>query len=241
MLNQFLLEADLSLVLIFILLAAILALTYYNGKIKKRCLALQAKNDELEEKYEELAESIISQWKANAARDSYKHLSETDRLTGVLNKAAIEHVGSVLLELPPKDECCHAMVIIDLDHFKEANDTCGHQYGDEILKNFASHLKGMTRSNDYVGRFGGDEFILLLNSPRFDSIHMIAGRINKLACDLETSPDKPKLSASIGIALYPTHGKTYAELFKAADEALYEVKQSGRNGFAVSGEEVMRT
>ena len=151
-----------------------------------------------------------------------------------MNKAAIETIGQKMLNAPFQQGHCHALFIIDLDHFKEANDTLGHQKGDEILHHFALNLIHIVRSHDAVGRFGGDEFILLLQDFPQEAIASVARRVMEAARSLEPASDKfPGLSASIGIALYPVHGNDYQELLHHADQALYYVKEHGRDNWSL--------
>ena len=111
----------------------------------------------------------------------------------------------------------------------------GHQKGDDILRRFALCLMHIVRANDALGRFGGDEFILILeNLPRPAAI-AIATRINTAARSLELNEEgKPALSASIGIALSPAHGTTYADLLHNADQALYQTKENGRDNWTLA-------
>ena len=123
---------------------------------------------------------------------------------------------------------------MDLDHFKEANDTQGHQYGDDILKDFAHALIRLTRHRDIVGRFGGDEFVLYLRNIPEAAIPPLAQRLLNAAHQLDPV-QKPPLSASIGIALIDRAGLTYDEIFYQADKALYAVKEGGRDGYKIYG------
>lgn len=177
---------------------------------------------------------------------TYRYQAETDALTGVYNKAAIESLIRKHLLVPPAPGRCHALIIADLDHFKEANDSCGHQFGDALLAAFAAGLRAIVRTQDLVGRFGGDEFLLLLvNAPRA-SLPTVATRINDAArrVDQETSArdaawsaaQRPPLSASIGIAVTVQATTDYDQRFAAADRALYHVKQHGRTGWAIADE-----
>lgn len=195
------------------------------GKAKK---LLQEKNASLNATVKELKQ-------ANDSKELYREMAETDALTGVLNKAAIETHGAEILAATPAEGRRHALLIIDLDHFKEANDTLGHQRGDDILRRFALCLIHIVRATDAVGRFGGDEFILVLNNVVPDSIETIASRIMTAAHNLEEpSPGQPRLSASIGVALCPDHGCDYQELLHMADQALYQVKNNGRDGWQMA-------
>ena len=151
-------------------------------------------------------------------------------LTGLYSKSYCEQWAEGILET---DGILGALLLIDIDNFKEANDTFGHQYGDDILRRFAQALTHAVRHHDAVGRFGGDEFVLVLNNLPPQTVAYIARRINATAQDLDVDADgHTRLSASIGAAFYPEHGTDYQELLYKADRALYKVKKSGRNSWA---------
>jgi diguanylate cyclase (GGDEF)-like protein len=125
-----------------------------------------------------------------------------------------------------------ALYIIDLDHFKEANDTYGHQFGDKILVEFSKNLRKRFRPNDCIGRFGGDEFVVIIdNLPTLEIVTRKAREIKQVAPDLVIDGVNPGVTASIGIAIIPQDGTDYETVFKAADNALYYVKRHGRNGY----------
>lgn len=213
--------------LILLLLAILLFLNHHSRAMSKAQKLLQENNTKLKATIQELQETIQS-------REFYKEKAEIDALTGVLNKAAIESTGQEMLNTPLQQGHCHALFFIDLDHFKEANDTLGHQKGDEILHNFALNLVHIVRAQDTVGRFGGDEFILLLQDYPQKAIASVARRVMEAAHSLEPASGQfPGLSASIGIAMYPFHGNDYQELLHHADQALYYVKEHGRNNWSL--------
>ena len=176
-----------------------------------------------------------------SARDAYQQESERDTLTKLYNRTAIE--AFCRRKLKEFDEAGEesglmAFYIIDLDHFKKANDTFGHQYGDHLLVEFAKNLKKIFRPTDCVGRFGGDEFIVVIDKlPNTDIIIKKATTINQLARELIVDGSAANVTASIGISIAPQHGNTYSDLFKAADEALYHVKNHGRNNYFFADEQ----
>ena len=133
-----------------------------------------------------------------------------------------------------RDDMQAALYIVDLDHFKDANDTLGHQYGDRILSEFALQLKLLCRKEDCVGRFGGDEFIvMIMGTLTEDVIRNKARAILRAARELHIDGEPSGITASIGIAVAPMHGTDYSSLFQAADKALYRVKGRGRDGFCI--------
>ena len=211
-------ELFLASVAIFIALTAIL---YQNSIIRK-------KNSELDEKDNQLINIIQSLEEMASSRDAYKTLAELDNLTGLLNKKAMETICTATVK-----HGHHAFFMIDLDHFKQINDTFGHQYGDEVICEFAKKLRTICRSNDCISRFGGDEFtILFKNIKDKNMIQKKAQLINELARQIKLKNDM-ELTASIGIAIVPDTGRDYNIVFDSADLALYKTKSQGKNGYNV--------
>ena len=128
-----------------------------------------------------------------------------------------------------------AVLIIDLDHFKEINDNHGHEIGDQVLVASAKRMKAELRSCDTVARYGGDEFAVLLDSVlNAEEAQMVGNKLRDvLSKPISTPAGEMKVTCSIGIAICPTHGETLDELCRDADEAMYRTKKSGRNGVSV--------
>lgn len=130
------------------------------------------------------------------------------------------------------------LLLLDLDHFKKVNDTYGHLVGDIVLKVAAQCLKDFCRSTDVAARYGGEEFAIILPDIEESSLYLIGERLRKSIENLVIPiPDqaKPlKVTASIGLSVFPKNGKTTTDIIAAADEALYQVKNSGRNGALIS-------
>lgn len=163
-----------------------------------------------------------------------KKLNDMYILTQVLNRGAIEKLINIRLNENIKEEINFALCIIDLDYFKLINDTYGHLFGDRFLRDFTTQIRATFNKNILLGRIGGDEFILLLEYREIRELNikmdLLAKNIGSIyISDTETN----KISASIGVALYPKDGLTYKELLKNADIALYNVKADGRNGYLV--------
>ena len=168
------------------------------------------------------------------SRDFYKRTAETDKLTGLLNKITFENTCREYLQNVSADETV-ALFVADLDNFKKANDTYGHQFGDLILRKFAKALNDNFETDSLIGRFGGDEFVILLkNVADINFVIDKARTILKMACALHSDKEW-HLSASIGISIIDSGEKNYSEIFAAADKSVYVVKAQGRNGFSVNG------
>jgi diguanylate cyclase (GGDEF)-like protein len=129
-----------------------------------------------------------------------------------------------------------AVLLIDLDHFKEINDKHGHEVGDQVLRAVANRMLHATRSSDTVARYGGDEFVVLIaNLTDTESAEIKAERmLEAIAQPVATTAGELTLSCSIGVSLCPLHGQCLDTLLKAADQAMYGVKQLGRKGVALT-------
>ena len=163
------------------------------------------------------------------------HYAEHDPLTGLPNR--------VLLQDRLERSCSHharhggafALGFLDLDHFKAINDTLGHEAGDALLCEVASRLRGVLRASDTVCRLGGDEFVLLfagVDDPL--ELQALADKIlAQLAqpCRLGEGADAPvvTVAGSLGLAVFPEHGRDPATLMQHADQAMYRAKREGRN------------
>ncbi len=173
--------------------------------------------------------------KIRSARDAYQLESELDKLTKLYNKTTMERLCKMKLKAYNEKEfndTLMALYVIDLDHFKEVNDTFGHQFGDKVLIEFAKRLRKNFRPNDCIGRFGGDEFVVIIDDlPNIDIIIRKAEQIKHAASTLTIDGGITGITASIGISIVPQHGRDYETLFKTADEALYYVKEHGRDNY----------
>jgi diguanylate cyclase (GGDEF)-like protein len=158
-----------------------------------------------------------------------RHQAVHDALTGLPNRTLLHRRAERVL----RGDAAGAMLLIDLDRFKEVNDTLGHDYGDELLVEVAARLHGALRSGDTLARLGGDEFAVLLTGlPNRGAVAELAGRLQEaLRRPIALRGVAVELEASIGAALYPEHGTTVVELLQRADVAMYEAKR-GRTGIA---------
>ena len=140
------------------------------------------------------------------------------------------------------------MLLLDLDDFKKLNDTYGHQVGDNFLRTFTGKLFLQFSANDVLGRIGGEEFVVYVNSrsENGSDIKSIAERAAKNILEICRSVkidgvDEDKVfTCSVGIAMYPHDGASYTELYEKADNAMYTVKRSGKNNYAFYKTEEMK-
>lgn len=155
-----------------------------------------------------------------------------DHLTGLLNRTQFENMLSRAIKSAQRSEKKFALMFMDIDHFKEVNDTYGHSVGDLLLKKIATTLQKLLRSKDIIARIGGDEFNVLLEDIEDESdILAIANKLtDALREPIIIDGHSCFISLSVGVALYPLHGLDGDTLGKNADAAMYEVKKRGRDG-----------
>ena len=170
-----------------------------------------------------------------------QHLREKadrDSLTGLYNRSyAVEKINGMLQEFSPAPECVHACVLMDLDNFKKLNDTLGHQKGDQALQDVANILRQHFREYDIVCRLGGDEFLIFVqNIPRNVIEKNIGSLLKKLTLTYEKEEKKVCITVSAGIYLVKEPGHDFRKLYQKADETLYRVKNSSKNGYRIYGQ-----
>ncbi len=167
------------------------------------------------------------------AAHAAEHMAVTDLLTGVGNRRGLMKrldQSMRIVESDPGYSC--GLVMLDLDRFKQANDTYGHAVGDKVLQHVASLLTELGRQSDYVARLGGDEFVVLLEgTARREDIERVLDRflqrVNepiRIESGVEVS-----IGASLGVAILNRHAQSAEDLLQRADSAMYQAKHSGRN------------
>ncbi len=166
-------------------------------------------------------------------RSELLHLSSIDSLTGLMNKKTAEVSARQYLNHYGDVEGS-ALMVVDMDQFKQINDIMGHQVGDEALEIFGNKLIRLFRSQDIVGRVGGDEFLVLMkNVTHTDMVCQRAQAICDAVQEMRLQGFDRSLTCSVGIALCPAHGKDFDVLFQKADEQLYQLKRGERNGYSI--------
>lgn len=154
----------------------------------------------------------------------------TDALTGLLNRAGLEEAIRLRLEGAPDRPC--AVVLLDIDDFKDINDFYGHDVGDDVLRTLADFLRGHFRGTDIVGRLGGDEFMALMEGV--DSREKLTQALSRLRQGLSRlHAGEVRVGCSAGAVLFPEGGDCFDALYKSADVALYEAKRAGKGRFSV--------
>ncbi len=160
-----------------------------------------------------------------------EELATSDGLTGLYNKRALLDMADTKLAAARRFSRKLSVMIVDLDHFKKVNDTHGHDTGDVVLKGLGAILRKTKRTTDVVARFGGEEFVLLCEETDREGAVLLAERIREelMRATFPIPNGSVGVTCSIGVATYPEAGQDWETLFKAADEALYVSKRSGRN------------
>ena len=203
------------------------------------------KIDRKEEVYRASAENQKRADELSQRLDETERLARMDALTGIMNRRGFEEAAKRVLERPIEERRAnesdagrtHAVIMFDVDHFKKVNDTYGHTGGDLVLKKIGEMLRGETRAYDCVGRYGGEEFIVLVETSGMPFVEAAAERLrvklNSLKVRLDDGRDV-EFSISMGIA--EVHeGESIDSARERADQALYQAKGSGRNRVIVDG------
>ena len=174
-------------------------------------------------------------------RARIRQLAFYDGLTGMPNRSLLQAKADLAINLAARNDEQLAVLFIDLDRFKQVNDSLGHQAGDELLRNVATRLQQTLRASDIAGRLSGDEFVAVL--PRCDAEHVtntIERFQEQLAMPMVIADTSLTISTSIGIAMFPVDGRDMDTLLHRADMAMYQAKSKGRSGFSFFSSEMNR-
>jgi diguanylate cyclase (GGDEF)-like protein len=169
------------------------------------------------------------------SEERLRHLSEHDILTGLPNRLLLNDRLTAALEHASRFEERLGVLMVDLDHFKEANDVYGHQAGDKLLCQVAKRLSESVRLTDTVARLGGDEFVVLLPSlrERYQAEAIAAKVVSAVSVPVDIGPARITVTVSVGVCTYPEGGADPESLMRNVDSALYAAKAHGRNVFEV--------
>lgn len=166
------------------------------------------------------------------ADERIHYLAHFDALTGLPNRALLEERANYAFNLTKRNQDSLALMFLDLDHFKNINDSLGHSLGDALLIELVKRLRLLVREGDTIARMGGDEFILLLPGTNVHGAEQVAQKLLEVVNQAyQIAQYDLTVTASIGIAIYPDDGADLESLSKNADAAMYRVKREGRNGY----------
>lgn len=192
-------------------------------RVVERTAELASANTQLQEEVFERMQAEQRIW----------HIAHHDSLTGLPNRTLLHDRLEQALAQAQRGRHRVAVMFLDLDRFKNVNDTLGHAVGDELLKHVADRLTGVVRAVDTVSRLGGDEFVIVLHemtSPD-DAVQVAEKILNALGSEVTLGSHRLRATPSIGISLYPDDGDEVFALMKNADTAMYHAKEAGRNNF----------
>jgi diguanylate cyclase (GGDEF)-like protein len=179
--------------------------------------------------------ALVLVWSRSERMQELTQQASHDPLTGLKNRRRFEEDMRIELARSRREKTVGAVLMLDLDNFKQVNDKLGHPAGDRVIAGIGGVLSARMRTTDVVARLGGDEFAIVLPRCELDEAEDIADAIAK-AIRLHTSPDEevPPITASIGIATFGPHAGDAEAVIAAADKALYEAKRAGRDTVRVS-------
>jgi diguanylate cyclase (GGDEF)-like protein len=165
-----------------------------------------------------------------------KTLSETDELTGTLNRRAFLSIAARTHSLAQRFGRKYGVIMIDSDSLKTINDEYGHEAGDDLLRTMVQKIQDELRQSDLVSRYGGDEFVVLLPDTDSDGAKLTAERIREriASTPLHIGSQRISISVSMGVATYPDNGTDFDRVFEASDTAMYSSKTSGKNKVTIA-------
>ncbi|ERS82331.1 diguanylate cyclase [Marinobacter sp. C1S70] len=200
-------------------------ITAPNGEVEKVCLLVY-----------DVTEFASSKRALERANEQLAKLSMTDRLTGLLNRGTWENLVDAEYERFRRYAQATSLVMFDIDHFKPVNDTYGHLAGDEVIRHTADVTRNNIRQSDSAGRYGGEEFGIILPETDAESARVICERIREAIenSTVNTTAGDIRYTVSMGIAQLTETPENYMRWMQKADEALYKAKESGRNKVVVS-------
>lgn len=179
----------------------------------------------------DVTDTSIYQKMLEGALNSLEEMSVRDGLTGIYNRHYLEKTLETEFDRVRRYGGVLSLLLLDVDFFKKVNDTYGHQAGDAVLKDIAARMQTIPRNSDTVGRYGGEEFTLLLPNTSLEGACTLAERLRKIIADqpVKYRDLKVDVTVSIGVTQIRDETENYERLLNEADQALYKAKETGRN------------
>jgi len=225
------LVSDSNIALRVIFLAFFTALAVYISSIYRGIAARAIREELRKEENVQLTNALdrlrSTQKQLAAKNRELAHLSEIDVLTQLYNRRKIDQVMQESLDSAQRNDSPLALILLDIDHFKSINDRYGHQMGDEVIQHLAEQLKDNVRGNDTIGRWGGEEFLIICPDLTADKAMKLSERLRAAIATIRPS-NGTQVTGSFGITFLQADDTT-ATLLKRADDALYQSKDNGRN------------
>jgi len=202
-----------------------LPLTDIKGEVTQICLIIY-----------DVTDVAVNRQAFQRANSELQHLSQIDTLTQLYNQGYWRECCALEYKRHTRTKQPASLIILDIDHFKTVNDTYGHPFGDEVISEVANCLRKNKRDTDIAGRYGGEEFTLILVDTDLENAKIVAERIRRTiaACEFSYQGKAVKVTASLGIACTSGNIADYKSWIKSADLGLYIAKKSGRNQIGIS-------
>jgi diguanylate cyclase (GGDEF)-like protein/PAS domain S-box-containing protein len=198
----------------------ILPICANNGQVERICILVY-----------DMTDQAMSKARVDKLNDELKVISRVDGLTGLYNRRYWQERFEREFKLTIRNNKPISVLMLDIDHFKAVNDTHGHQAGDKVIQSLAMLIRKATRETDICGRYGGEEFAILLPDTNTETAKIVAERIRKVSERYMVKHDSIEMhfTVSIGIAEFSPEYKRPLVWLEAADQALYKAKENGRN------------
>lgn len=195
-----------------------------NGEVSRFCIMVY-----------DVTDQALSKLGMSRLNDELKVASRIDGLTGLFNRRYWQERFEQAYKLAKRREKPSTALMLDIDHFKKVNDTYGHQAGDNVIQSLAHLIKRCVRETDLAGRYGGEEFAVILTDSAVDNAVTVAERLRRLAehSQVEHEGQIIKFNISVGLAEFSPLCDSPMEWLERADQALYQAKQTGRNKYCV--------
>ena len=195
-----------------------------NGEVSRFCIMVY-----------DVTDQALSKLGMSRLNDELKVASHIDGLTGLFNRRYWQERFEQAYKLAKRREKPSTALMLDIDHFKKVNDTYGHQAGDSVIQSLAHLIKRCVRETDLAGRYGGEEFAVILTDSAVDNAVTVAERLRRLAehSQVEHEGQIIKFNISVGLAEFSPLCDSPMEWLERADQALYQAKQTGRNKYCV--------
>lgn len=196
-----------------------------SGEVEQLCIVVYDVTDE-----------AVSRQSATALNEKLELISRVDGLTGLYNRRYWEEQFSLEYKRSKRNDAPASVMMLDIDHFKNINDTYGHPAGDQVIKSLAQIIKKSIRETDIAGRYGGEEFAIILPDTVASNARMVGERIRRLAeaYTVEHEGVEMKVTVSVGITEFHSSFKDHMSWLEKADQALYKAKEAGRNRIQIS-------